>query len=169
MFLPKERKRKEEEKEMLTLERGFGLTNSHPSMVPEILAGIACFFFDVWTSHGTQMLTLLSFLKSNGSFCLFVWMSKFQWVQVFCNNCGTGQRKGKIEAVSETLKCIKHLSWFNIKWSNTWACLELFCFFVVTLVGIFVEEVQNTLPLEKIPIVNITWLQHYSSKQKKKR
>lgn len=129
---------------------------------------IPCSFFDVWSSHSAHMLTSLSFLKSNSNFCLFVWMSKFQWVQVFYNNCGSRQRRGKLEAVSETLKCIKHLSWFNIKWSNTWACLELSYFSIVTLVGIFVEEVQNTLSLKKIPIVNITWLQHYSSRGRKR-
>lgn len=122
---------------------------SHQSMVPEILAGITCFFFDVWTSHGTQMLTLLSFLKSNGSFRLFVWMRKFLWVQVFCNNCGTGQRRGKIEAVSETLKCIKHLSWFNIKWSNTWACLELFYFFCCNPGGHFCRRGSEYITFEK--------------------
>lgn len=40
-------------------------------------------------------------------------------------------------------------------------------FFIVILLDIFLEEVQNILSLKRIAIVNTTCLQHCSSKGKK--
>lgn len=87
-------------------------------------------------------------------FCEWANLSRF----IFLLIMEAGWRWVKEKSVFETVKCIKLLTWFNTKWSNTCACLELFHFSIVILVGFFVEVVQNTLSLKWVPIVNKTCL-----------
>lgn len=133
------------------------------------LKSITCCFFGFWISHGIHMLTSINFLKCDSKLCLFVRISKFQLVWMFSNNHGGRQRRREVEAISATLKCINYVSWFDIKWSNTWIRLERFYFSVVILVGIFAEEGHHTLAWKRITMVNPTCLPHYYSKGKKKR